>query len=339
LASLSLYAKAAFTLRDVIEDRWFPSLIDYARRKETIRVKLKGVGYINLPWYEYRLLAYGVASLKKCKGKIDYFDIINYFKNQDLKNTDYIYKAIHLLGILGNLCYKGLSPTINNGILSFNFNGQNLKFGLNCSTWSLNGVYARGEYNYPEILSNLKGKDVVDIGANIGDSPIYFAVLGAKKVIGVEPLPNVANCAINNVNLNNLENKIKIINAGLSINNGFISVPCNYDITKSLSFSLAESSGNCKVPTITLKDVIEMVDNPYLLKLDCEGCEADVLTKSDSNELKNFKYIVFETHPFITNVSNDKILTSLKNIGFNCYHLKIIHNPKLGANIYSCEQK
>ncbi|MFP3317508.1 MAG: FkbM family methyltransferase [Candidatus Nanopusillus sp.] len=332
MASLSLYAKAAFTLRDVIEDRWFPSLIDYARRKETIRVKLKGVGYINLPWYEYRLLAYGVAGLKKCKGKIDYFDII---KSEDSKNADYIFKVARFLAMLGGLCYKDLNPTINNGILSFNINGQNLKFGLNCSIWTINEVYVENEYN-PGILSDLKGKDVVDIGANVGDSPIYFAVFGAKKVIGVEPLPNVANCAINNVKLNNLE--IKIINAGLSINKGFISVPCDYDIGKSSGFSLVKSNGDCKVPTITLKDVIEMVDHPYLLKLDCEGCEADILTKSNPNELKIFKYIVFETHPFITNVSDDKILTSLKNIGFNCY-LKVVLSPKTGQNIYSCEQK
>jgi len=332
LDSLSLYVKAAFALRDVIEDRWFPSLIDFARRKETIRVKLKGLGYIDLPWYEYGFLALGVASLKKCKNKIDYIDIINYFKNGDSKNENYIYTAIHFLAIFGYLCFNGLNPTINNDILSFNFNGQNIKFGLNCSSLSLNEVYAIGEYSYPGILSDLKGKDVIDIGANIGDSSIYFAVFGAKKVIGVEPLPNIANCAINNVNLNNLENKIKIINAGLSINNGFISVPCDYDIMESGDFSLVKSNGNCKVPTITLKDVIEMIDNTYLLKLDCEGCEVDILTKSDPNELKKFKYIVFETHPFVTNVSNDKILASLKNAGFNCYHLK-------GANIYSCEQK
>jgi len=338
LASLSLYVKAAFNLRDVIEDRWFPSLIDFARRKETIRVKLKGLGYINLPWEEYRFLAYGVTGLKKCKDRIDYFDIVNYVKRDDSKNDNYIYKAIHLLAILGNLCFNGLNLTLNNGILSFNFNGLNIKFGLNCSISTIIEIYAKGEYNYPEILSDLKGKDVIDIGANVGDSSIYFAVLGAKKVIGVEPLPNVANCAINNVNLNNLENKIKIINAGLSINNGFISVPCDYDIMKSNGFSLVKSDGNCKVPTITLKDVIEMVDNPYLLKLDCEGCEADILTKSDPNELKNFKYIVFETHPFITDVSDDKILASLKNIGFSCY-LKIVHDPKTGVNIYSCEQK
>jgi len=100
---------------------------------------------------------------------------------------------------------------------------------------------------------------------------------------------------------------------------------------KSPRFRLIESNSECKVPTITLKDVIEMVDNPYLLKLNCEGCEADILTKSHPNELKIFKYIVFETHPDKSNVSDDKILTSLENIGFNCEHK--FHS------IYLCQQK
>jgi len=59
LASLSLYVKEAIALRDVIEERWFLSLIDYARRKETIRVKLKGLGYVNLSWKEYRAIYLG----------------------------------------------------------------------------------------------------------------------------------------------------------------------------------------------------------------------------------------------------------------------------------------
>src|SRR5215204_1106883 len=33
----------------------------------------------------------------------------------------------------------------------------------------------------------VKGKAVVDVGANIADSSVYFALNGAKKVIGLEP--------------------------------------------------------------------------------------------------------------------------------------------------------
>jgi len=36
---------------------------------------------------------------------------------------------------------------------------------------------------------NFLNKIVLDIGANIGDSSIYFATLGAKKVMAVEPFP------------------------------------------------------------------------------------------------------------------------------------------------------
>jgi len=36
---------------------------------------------------------------------------------------------------------------------------------------------------------NFLNKIVLDIGANIGDSSIYYATLGAKKVMAVEPFP------------------------------------------------------------------------------------------------------------------------------------------------------
>lgn len=35
----------------------------------------------------------------------------------------------------------------------------------------------------------VEGKTFVDIGANIGDSSIYFASRGAEKVISIEPFP------------------------------------------------------------------------------------------------------------------------------------------------------
>ena len=36
---------------------------------------------------------------------------------------------------------------------------------------------------------DIKDKIVIDVGANIGDSSIYFALRGAKKVIAIEPFP------------------------------------------------------------------------------------------------------------------------------------------------------
>ena len=36
----------------------------------------------------------------------------------------------------------------------------------------------------------VRGKTVIDIGANIGDTPIYFHITWSKhRVIGIEPFP------------------------------------------------------------------------------------------------------------------------------------------------------
>ncbi|MEM3744720.1 MAG: hypothetical protein QW759_02675 [Candidatus Micrarchaeaceae archaeon] len=52
---------------------------------------------------------------------------------------------------------------------------------------------------------DVKEKDVVDIGANIGDSAIYFAVKGAKHVYAFELYPYSYNLAKMNI----AENKLK----------------------------------------------------------------------------------------------------------------------------------
>jgi len=53
-------------------------------------------------------------------------------------------------------------------------------------------------------------------------------------------------------------------------------------------------------------------------------------------EAKGFEHIIFERHPYITSVSNEKLLASLKELGFEC-RLHMVHDPKLGVNIYHCK--
>ncbi|MFP3320116.1 MAG: FkbM family methyltransferase [Acidilobus sp.] len=65
------------------------------------------------------------------------------------------------------------------------------------------------------MLSGLKGRDVIDIGASAGDTALYFVLNGARKVIAVEPLPNVTNCTEENVNISGLAERAKIANAVL----------------------------------------------------------------------------------------------------------------------------
>jgi methyltransferase, FkbM family len=167
---------------------------------------------------------------------------------------------------------------------------------------SLLEIFAWGEYEVPEVLFGLRGRDVIDVGANTGDSALYFVLNGARKVIAVEPLPNVARCAEENVRLSGATDKVKVINVALSYEP--VSVPCDYDVRSSRDFSTLKGSGPCKVPGVTLGDLLDMIDDPYVLKMDCEGCEAQVILGPERERLRAFEHIIFETHPHITGVSD-----------------------------------
>lgn len=159
-------------------------------------------------------------------------------------------------------------------------------------------------------------KDVVDIGANVGDSSIYFALKGARKVVGVEPLPNVYAQAIENVKLNYLESKIFLINAALGSKSGKIKVPCNTSTYHSNCFSTLKSNGECEVPIVTLSEVMKQIDEPYLLKMDCEGCEFDVIL-NDYEHVRMFDKLIIEHHAKITGIEYTKLVDKLSS-DFRC---------------------
>ena len=73
------------------------------------------------------------------------------------------------------------------------------------------GEFAQRDYDGLPV----EGYTVVDIGAAVGDTAIIFALRGAKKVVGYELNKRYFEMAMRNIKLNNLENIIYPINAGL----------------------------------------------------------------------------------------------------------------------------
>ena len=71
---------------------------------------------------------------------------------------------------------------------------------------------------------------MIDIGANIGDSPIYFALNNAKNVIALEPYPYSYNSALKNIKKNNIDDKIILLNAGYGLD-GTIKVNPDFENT------------------------------------------------------------------------------------------------------------
>ena len=77
---------------------------------------------------------------------------------------------------------------------------DDMKFIGGISNGDLLAIFVEKEY---DILS-VKDKIVVDIGANIGDSSIYFVKRGARKVYAIEPNQELYQLAKKNISLNSM---------------------------------------------------------------------------------------------------------------------------------------
>jgi tRNA/tmRNA/rRNA uracil-C5-methylase (TrmA/RlmC/RlmD family) len=95
-------------------------------------------------------------------------------------------------------------------------------------------VFSEGDYTSLDV----KDRDVIDVGAFVGDSAIYFALKGAKRVIAVEPHPGAFAEMLENIKLNKMENIIIPVNAGLASRPGKICIEKSFDTMILLSCTI-----------------------------------------------------------------------------------------------------
>ncbi|MFP3287752.1 MAG: FkbM family methyltransferase [Acidilobus sp.] len=326
-------------MRRVVERGWLTALLGYLAKREELSVRLKYIGDVKLRRTTFGALAISTYYATKCWPKLPdelARTACRFPKPQEA--FSWLATALPLASYACRLQASGNKVSIDMSLerVGLEVNGVSAVFNIHCvNADDIAEIFAGGNYEFPEALSGLRGRDVIDVGANAGDTALYFVLNGARKVIALEPLPNVAKCAEENVRLSGATDKVKVINAALS--NEPVSVPCDYDVLSSRYFSTLKGSGPCRVPGVTLGDLLNMVEDPYLLKMDCEGCEAQVILGPERERLRAFEHIMFETHPHITGVSNDKLLASLKELGFECRHLG--HGSKRDVGMLSLREE
>lgn len=95
--------------------------------------------------------------------------------------------------------------TASGTFLATKYMGKDIYFRYTpWAAYPLNEIFVKEDYR----RLGVKGRVVVDIGASIGDSAIYFALRGARKVYGYEPNKERYEMAIQNIKANGLEKKI-----------------------------------------------------------------------------------------------------------------------------------
>jgi hypothetical protein len=167
------------------------------------------------------------------------------------------------------------------------FNG--LKFYGGKTNGDVLHVFKMNEYSFLPV----EDKEVIDVGANIGDSSIYFARRGASNVIAVEPDRISFDYALKNIIINGFSKIINLIWAGCSSQN------------------ISNSEEHPQF--LTLEALIKKYCScPQILKVDCEGCEYDLILNASYDDLRRFTHIQIEYH---FGYQNLKI--KLEECGFN----------------------
>ena len=110
----------------------------------------------------------------------------------------------------------------------------------------LDEIFIRQEYKwlYERIKSNTT---LIDIGAYIGDSAIYFCFnQNIKKILAYELMPNNYNEAKTNLqNLGLLNNKVYLTNAGVDGVSGTINTDAKHGLDSGTNIALIAKRGIC----------------------------------------------------------------------------------------------
>lgn len=195
--------------------------------------------------------------------------------------------------------------------VSFTFNGLRFTFENAVSNGDIGAAFC----DYSDLY--VENRTVLDIGANIGDTAVYFVAAGASRVIAIEPSNSNFLIAKANISSNHMEDKVIILHGALSSVGG--STRINDFSNVNTLVAPDSTQGKFEVELFTIPDLISRYSlMDAILKMDCEGCEYDSLMSATNDCLRKFKQIKIEYHAY-RGIRNGRLLltTKLKNAGFN----------------------
>ncbi len=165
-------------------------------------------------------------------------------------------------------------------------------------------------------------KQIVDIGANIGNFTLFAAWKAPHaRIIAVEPEPGNVAMSQKNIDANHLSSRVTLIAAGIAATEG----------TGTLHLSAKESGGHSlyahgdttRTTTVSLKPLATILKEQHMtqidfLKLDCEGGEYEGLYALSQAQLDGISFIAVEYHHFSSDPAHtpERLRSFLEQHGF-----------------------
>jgi FkbM family methyltransferase len=159
-------------------------------------------------------------------------------------------------------------------------------------------VFVLKEY---EFLSKFKGiSTIVDCGANVGFSSVYFLhQLMPKRIIAIEP--EYCNYKQLQKNLQPFQGKCQILNSAIWSSSMFMEIK-DYEFGDGRDWAKAVEPSEGNKPTglksLGMRDVQKILNGEEIdiLKMDVEGAEKEIFSDRDLDWLKSVKCIAIELH-------------------------------------------
>lgn len=222
------------------------------------------------------------------------------------------------------------------------FNGLKIYVESYEELFILDEVFVQNDYNF---LTNEKVV-IIDIGANIGTSCLFFSKLNnVEKIYAYEPVLVTFEQAVLNIELNKEISKVvQLNNFGLGKNNRdqvFMfdkNVKGNTGVRGEMSSSfkpenVIETSVVIKDASICISKIVSL--NPkakIVLKMDCEGGEYEIFESlSRTGVIKQIDYLMMEWHDKGAN----ELEEILYNNGFMYFSKRLAFNTGM---IYAVKQ-
>ena len=245
------------------------------------------------------------------------------------------------VGTIVKLIHAGVGFQHEDGQLIAYVPSYSLRIGLGVESMASDLTAINERFVLKEFDTlNVKNRTVIDIGANIGDSILWFLVNGAAHVVGFEPFVPTFKQAQKNIQLNHLTGKVTLVNAGVGANNAKLV----FDYCPQRSMGMSTNSWvkdtlpglpmqKERVSIISFQDAMRehvpdsLRSRGMVLKMDCEGCEFEIFTNPKIEEqIASFEEVLIEYHY----QAPDLILNRLKNCGFN---VETLHETKNGVGL------
>ena len=176
--------------------------------------------------------------------------------------------------------------------------------------------------------ADVRGKTVIDIGANLGMFSLACLERGATRIIAVEAQPVIYGLGL----INNLAEYpcITALNFAASGVDGAQVHILNHHVGSKVGGNEGEL-----VETITLATILEtqnVIGNDLVLKIDCEGSEFDVLLPAPTELLRRFGVLYMELHDN-TNINPEyHDSTLIENKLSECGFQRVKHFPFYSTN-------